>query len=281
MVWKLKNSLDKFEKISYVQLWFLIFVFLNFFTSGVKAATRDTNSSVYHSIIYVTVSPVFEMSRSDFFDVYNSTKFFGGKKSKFSPSGSFGIGTKIDFMDQFRFGLEFTYISASLQENIIQPISSTDVKGSRSLSEQFKYDNMPLLLTGEYIPYQSQFRTYVGSGIGVSISNLEWNELVKSSSIDHDKRTGGDLLSESTALPLFRIYAGLDLGFDKMYKDSFLGSLILEVRYTKVFGSIDIFRKFKNQFAGDPVELDRTYSPIPDYLELAMAVTFNFKIGKH
>jgi hypothetical protein len=89
-------------------------------------------------------------------------------------------------------------------------------------------------------------------------------------------RKGGNHYDNNIFTPAFRILTGVELGFDKFEYSKFLGSLILEIRYSYMFRNIDIFSKIKNQFRVYPDSWNHSFSIAPGNLELNLGISFNF-----
>jgi len=233
----------------------------------------DYNFKHFNSIIYLTAGYVFFAGSKDFFTNYH--RFTGGSKSEFIFFPLAGVGSKFQFWKKIRIGFETEFFLSKMKDAYIQELPGYEEKGHRAISQDFSLKSFPSFVTFDYIPMQQQFRTYVGLGAGAVFSDIIWNELLQSSD-PFDKRQGGEHFNEFCVYPSARIHAGLELGFDKYGKDNFVGSFILEVKYTMMFRYISIFSGISEQFEEKPEGINKEYSVLPGYLGIYMGLTFNF-----
>ena len=233
----------------------------------------DYNYKQFNSIIYLTAGYVFSAGSKEFFNSYK--KYMAGNKSDFIYFPLAGVGTKFQFWQKMRIGFETELFFTQMKDAYIQELPGYDKKGYRAISQDFSFKSFPSFITVEYIPQQQQFRTYSGFGVGVVFSEIIWNEVL-SSSDPLDKREGGEHYNEINVYPAGRFYAGLELGFDYDRKENFVGSLILEVKYTMMFRNISIFSSIANQFDEIPDGINDELSILPGYLGIYAGLTFNF-----
>ncbi len=229
--------------------------------------------SVFKSSIYFMIGPAFGASASDFFEDYR--KYIGGYYSDFLTQPAFCTGTKFFITDNIRAAAALSYIFSSVNESYTLEFESTMGRQTRLFSQKMDIQSIPVILSAEYFPYEEQFKTYIGAGAGLCYTKFKWKERVYST-LPEDKRTGGTWISEKSVFPAFRVFAAIDLGFDKPDKDSFVGSLIFEMRFTYFFREYKMFSEAAAQLEEKPDNHDRYYTIIPYYLGLNLGVSFNF-----
>jgi hypothetical protein len=240
---------------------------------GGKLEDLDYNYRQFNSIIYLSSGFVLSSGSKDFFNHYKT--FLKGNKTDFMFFPIINIGTKFQFLHKFRFGLETEFTYAQMKDAYIEELPGYDKKGYRALSQDFTVKSFPSFITAEFIPVQQQFRSYFGIGIGAVFSDIIWNELL-SSSDPFDKRQAGEHYNEFGIYPNARIYAGLELGFDKFGSENFVGSFTFEIKYTAMYRYVPIFSTISNQFDEKPEGIMDKYSILPGYLGIYAGLTFNF-----
>lgn len=254
-------------------LTFILFLF----TTSHLSAEESLYDTRNYSTVYISAGYPLAASAIDFFDIYK--KVFGGKKGQFENGINIGIGTKMDLSDKFRIGFSANFFQSKLIDSYIQAErdpTDTSKATFRSLLQSFQFETLPVMISIELVPYnQSQFRTYSGFGFGYTFSSGQWEEKIIEAGVN-DYRTGGMYYDEETAHPTFRLLTGVELGFDKRSKESFLGSLILEIRYTYIMRDIDIFDKVKKQFNNKIPALNNSYGLLNGYLSISLGISFNF-----
>jgi hypothetical protein len=229
-------------------------------------------SEKFNSIIYFAIGPAFGVGAEKFFEQYQSE--LDGVKTDFTLTPDFSVGLKFEFLKYFRFGLTGNYFLASFNDYYSQ-VDSSLVK-LRDLTQNIKISTLPIIFSCELVPYQSQFRTFVGLGGGVTIGNIKWEETV-ASLIPYDKRKSGVHYDATTVSPTFRLYSGVELSFDKKRNEYFIGGLTLELSYTQILRNYEIFKYISRQFDVVPPSFNDTYSFIPYYVSLNIGVFFNFQ----
>jgi hypothetical protein len=228
----------------------------------------------YHTTVFFSAGSGFVTNSQKFFENYN--KVLGGKISGFKLLPIFGIGTKIKFTKELKFGISAEFTETKLSEAYFQDVQTKDDKGLRAMGEEFVLRQIPVLITGEYVPYsQWQFKSFVGGGLGINFSLTHWTEKINSNLIN-DRRISGEQYNSVDFLPTLKIYTGIELGFDKMTDLHFLSSLIIQFSYTNFFGGIDLYKTIRKQYNVIPQEINETLIPIQGYLTLGVAVSFNF-----
>lgn len=205
-----------------------------------------------------------------FFDVYKEQ--FEGVKNHFKDTPSILAGTKAYLSESYRAGIWVGFFSSRLRDGYYVENNGSN----RTYSQELDISNIPVLAVFEYVPYRSQFRTYLSGGLGLDINQITWTESIRSS-WQADPREGGLNYDESHITPMMSLATGLELGFDKFGKKSFLGALIFEVKYAYYFRKLDIFGKVKQQFQPEvPQALERKYAIAAGYLSFGIALSFNY-----
>jgi len=252
---------------------FLLGVILNCQLFGLDRLADTTKRYDLKSIVYLGIAGGFTSGSDDFFNTLRTE--FGSTKRNLPLLPTLTAGTKVLISTGYRLGLQVNYQIINFNTSFEQYIDEPGMKGYRRLHHSYNITNMPILFTADYIPYTSQFRTYTGLGVGIVVVNTNWEEGL-TSSIEQDNRRGGVHYDDTDIGALGRIYAGVELGFDKDYEDYFLGSLIIEASYTHTLVSSDYFVRVRQQFINAKPNLESTVNFVPGYLQLTMAVSFNF-----
>jgi hypothetical protein len=86
--------------------------------------------------------------------------------------------------------------------------------GSASLVEDFTVTAVPVMAGLEYTPIRSQFSSYVGLTAGGAINSVTWTTATQEQTFSDFYRPTTNLKGLSFS-PAFRIYAGVDLRFDR------------------------------------------------------------------
>ena len=219
------------------------------------------------------MGPVLGATSEKFF--YNYNNILKGFETEFEFTPSIGGGVKFELFKGCRLGIDGSFYNARLVDGYwLTMISGTDT--TRALfNEDIDINTQPIIVSFEIVPYYTQFRTYVGIGFGLTFSTIKWKENVYSD-LPLDKRKGGLLFDESNVSSAFRCYTGVELGFDKRRSSSFLGSLIIEARYTYIGRSVNIFDKLSKQFEEPPLEWNSGILILPGYICLNLAISFNY-----
>ncbi len=258
---------------------YIIIIILIFFVNNAFSKTDVDDQKLikqkrkFTSLIFFSLGMPFSSGSKDFFNNYD--KFFKGYKKDFKLLPTIIAGTKLRFDNNYRIGVQFLYQKTNLRDIYSEIVDEVDNSGYREYSQIFDISDIPIFLTAEYLPYTSQFRTYVGGGLGFLIRNIKWNERINSSII-LDKRKGGLNFNSTDVFTCLKIYSGLELGFDKMSEYTFLGSLVFEVSYNYTIAKSEIYKSVKNQFFSEKNELNNKVNILPGYFIFSVALTFNF-----
>jgi len=224
--------------------------------------------------VFGSASPSFFNDYNKLFIINNNDNSISNSNKDFKTTPELSIGLKFQLLQNYRFGILIDYVKAYLNEGIYQSYKSYGIDQSRNLNEDISVNSFPILLTAEYIPFDTQFRIYYGIGLGVVWSSTDWDEFVSSTN-EYEQRTGGQLVLKNTIYPSFRIYAGTELGFDKTSSRAFLGSFIIEAGYTFIARYINMFSEIANQFDPKLSNGSTSYSVFPGFIGLNFGITFN------
>jgi len=208
--------------------------------------------------------------------------FFREYARAFSPNTTFPVQTvfgaaiRAEVIPSIRFGLNGEYFAADFVDSyagaVLSPVDSLPV-GSRFSSEKIHFTAIPLMLTADYMPFTTQFRTYFGGGLGLTIGHVRWEESTIST-VANDRRIGGTHIDENILAPSACLYAGLELGFDKRFKNKSVTSLIIEARYSIIGMSAPMFATVGSQFFNPPVEWKQKYSVGASGFSLTIGLAF-------
>jgi hypothetical protein len=238
---------------------------------SIELRDKSENGNILSSIVYFSIGLITGAGATDFFDVYRST--LGGRENKFALSPMLGAGTKFDLIKGCRLGLSFSYNKAKLLDSYFVQDSGTEIV--RGFNQNMIVDQMPLLLTFEIIPYNIQFRSYAGFGVGAMLNHIYWREDV-STPVINDKRKGGVYFDDDIIAPVLKAYTGIEMGFDKKNFESILGSLIFEVSYIYSFSEVEIFKSIARQFYATSESLQTKFDILNGYFLFNIALSFNF-----
>ncbi len=250
---------------------FIIFISLSATRIPAQSAIAS-GRNIEEKDFYLMLGYPLAIPSNEFFDIYRNA--LEGNKSLFDQQLNFGAGTRFEIMDNFRLAMAGNFFLAQLSESYTQGVEFPR-PGNRQIVQDIKIQTIPLILSIEHVPWDAQFRTYVGGGGGICFGTIEWNESVYSD-IPRDTRTGGLQYEGNEVFPAIRAYIGVELGFDKRRVEALPGSLIIELRYTYIFRKIDIFYRIRRQFQRVPPELESPVTLMPSVLELDLAVSLNF-----
>lgn len=256
-----------------------IFIFLLFILESkvliseeVDKALLEFNYKHFNSIFYFTASYPFSADSKDFISFYNT--LFNRDLINFRYFPLLDIGTKFQFWNNYRIGVDIQYFNANVRDNYAEEFYTTDEKGYRELEQNISLLSLPTCISLEYFSLNQQFRTYLGTGVGLDFSILKWNERLNSS-IDTDIRKGGTHYNQLNIYPCVKFFIGTELGFDKFSKKKFLSSFIIETSFFYSFRTTDMFSIIAEQFEKLPEGIRSSYAILPYYLGLNIGLSFN------
>ncbi|TAL70829.1 MAG: hypothetical protein EPN82_00565 [Bacteroidetes bacterium] len=209
-----------------------------------------------------------------FFENYNS--FFNKYIGQFKVTPVLGLALKFNFHTDYRLGIIVDYIGAGLNDYYIENFIKYERNYSRGVGEKFNITSIPIIFIAEINPIHQQFQGYFGIGAGIVYSSIEWNENISSDWSD-DLRVSSEVIKEKKIYPAFKIYTGVELGFDKHPGSNFLGSLIIETGYTLMLRYIEIYSNLSKQFSPAPESWSNSFAVFPGYINLSIGLSFNFQ----
>lgn len=217
------------------------------------------------------------VSATEFFEEY--AKSFEGSANtlKDVPVGSAGI--RVELGNDLRLSVMGSYLRSFFNDGYKIEAKTPIGSGMRVFDQDFVVETIPIIASLEYLSLRAPYRSYIGAGLGISVSRIYWQENI-ASSIDRDKRKGGINLNEKSVFPTMRISTGSELYFDRDFEDYFLGSLTLEVSYTYIFRSVDVFKNVREQFWEFTAGLNEKYSIAPGYIGMNLILSFNLPRDK-
>lgn len=224
------------------------------------------------------VSSVLGVGSSDFTAEYGR---LGGTSFAFTPPLSFGVTTKIALTENLWGGASLESYRAHFQDSYFQNFMRMDgfdtVRGFRNIYQDMQLKVLPVFVTLEYAPVQAQFRTYAGIGAGLAYTEVYWFESV-SSSQQQDKRRGGLRMDDHYFSPAARIYARMELGFDRPQQEQgvMLHSLYVEARYSYIPVSLPLLRDVAQQIDDAPARWQDDITFQAGGLALALGINLQF-----
>ena len=228
-------------------------------------------------LLGVFVSPVFGISAPDFAREYGQ---IGKTAFSFDSPLALGATTKTT-VSRFRIGASVEAYRARFQDNYRQDFVGLNafgdtVRGFRGIYQDFNLKVLPVFATVEIVPVSSQFRTYAGAGVGVAYSEVFWSETVSSTN-PSDSRTGGVYVDEQRFAPAFRLYTGIELGFDPTETASLLHSLFIEARYSHISTSLPLLEQLSSQVQNAPAGWKDRFSIRMGGFALVAGLTLQFR----
>lgn len=243
---------------------------------------QDSTKKVSANLNYRTTLSAFigqkhGLGSSAFFEQY--VKYFGGANLNYPISFTYGASIKMELLSNIRFGINSEHFTSNYANTYVQKAFSkpedTIPNITRSISQKYSFSLTPLMLSAEYTPVASIYRTYFGAGIGAAFGKMEWTESVNSSDA-FDKRTGGTYFNETVAGPAGMLYAGVELGFDRTIKNGDLFLLTAEARYTIIGISKPLFAKAVSQFTAPPAQWSEPVAIGASGISLQLGIAYQF-----
>lgn len=253
-----------------------------FAAAALTAAAQDSaltkpQKKGYRTTLSAYIGQKHSLGSAEFFENY--VLYFGGRKLNFPLGLSFGASAKIELLPDVRFGVHAERFTVAFADNYSQDVfrQPTDPTPSarRQIAQNYTFTAMPVLLTAEFTPVASVYRTYVGAGVGAAFGTMQWTETLGSTD-PFDKRKGGEYANGSIFGPAGAVYAGVELGFDRSVRDGDLISLTAEVRYTVIGISEPLFAKAAEQFANPPQSWSESVPIGASGLTLQLGLSFQF-----
>ncbi|MBK9248989.1 MAG: hypothetical protein IPM69_12965 [Ignavibacteria bacterium] len=254
----------------------IISVLLYFAFVDATAKQHDTLSNSKAKInktVSAYIGSKFNLGDSEFFREYARTF---NANTLFPVQTVIGVEIRAEAIKSIRFGINSEYFAADFVDSysrlVQSPVDSLSV-GARFSSEKIHFTAIPIMLTADYVPSNTQFRTYCGGGLGISISRIRWEETTIST-VANDRRVGGTHIDENILAPTACIYAGLELGFDKRHKNNSVTSLTIEARYSIIGMSAPMFASVSSQFFNPPDTWKQKFSVGASGFSLTIGLAF-------
>jgi len=262
-------------KISVISL-FCIVAAIGYATAK-DTSEKNTENTGHRFALSAYIGQKYGLGASAFFDDYAT--YFGGRNLSFPLVSAFGSAAKMELLPNMRFGIGGEHFSVNFTDNYLQSVflNPNDVApyASREISQQYSLTVSSVLLTAEYIPVVSPYRTYAGIGAGAAFGTAKWLETAHSTDV-HDKRVGGQYLNDNLLAPAAALYAGVELAFDRTKHNGDLILLAIEVPYVAVCFSRPIFEKAAEQFAEPPPYWNEPMPIGASGLTLQIGLVFQF-----
>jgi len=243
----------------------------------VSQTTIASENKIITSVHFTVGYTAANNNSSDFFEVYHDE--LNGIKEDFVFPAIAGLSIKVKYPENIRFGLDCNYQYFEMKDLYEEVVNMGYTKGKRNIAQEFEITTRACFAILEYVPIVSQFRTYGGIGIGANFGSIFWTERI-SSDIHNDKRFGGNHLNKMTIDPAFKLYSGLELGFDKEDEDDYLGSLFFELEFVKIFRYEEVFAEVYKQLDKPSDRLLKSYGLATYYISFNIGVSFNVDIFK-
>ncbi len=224
----------------------------------------------YKPILIVGMGFPFSSSSDEFVNLYKNE--IGGNDVLLSSAPNLSINYKTWMTEDLRMGISANFANSSFFDSFWEVGANI----TRNLTQDLKINSFPVLVLAEFMPYDKQFRSYIGGGLGANLSNIVWKEIV-SSTYSKDKRITGDRYSAWSVSPQMRIYSGIELGFDEYPNSKFLGSIVFEFDYNYSFRYIDIFKGIKKHLENYSSKLDDKIIFYPASFVFTVALSFNLQ----
>ncbi len=252
----------------------ILIVILLLISIGISNSQEFQYSSAsYKTFLTIYAGYAHGENSADFYELYVNS--LGGRKKSFKSNPYFGISFKYQYFDHFKFGLSAGYLSSSLEDSYTEVLKRNDVQFYRNIDENIKYETLPIMLTLDYIPIEIPYRTYLGIGAGIALNTVKWTELVSSDMINNE-RISGTVINENFVSPAAKIYAGVELDFDKEYKYSMVGGLILEAQLHYIYRYKNYLANAEQTFFKKSEVFNKNFTILPYYICLNIGVSLNF-----
>lgn len=269
-------KIKKFVSRKHIFCFIIFFSILSTPASGLYSQVYEisTKSNKYfNASIYFFAGAVFGTSASDFMEEYST--HLKGLKPYFQNTPFIEGGLKIKLIDELKLCLSGGYFESRIDDGYIESTKLGNEEIERRYDQSIVVKTLPLMAAVEYFPFPNQFRTFVGFGVGAALSDANWTETIYS--VITDPRKGGVHLNNKSAVPIFRLYAAIDLGFDKERYDSVLGGIVVRAGYTYLIRKFKMMEKVAEQFEEQPGRWQQDYYLISGYLSFGVSLYLNFK----
>lgn len=196
----------------------------------------------------------------DFFRDYN--EILGGKSREFSVpiSGSLRISRHLDNYQSL--GLSVGFTRATLRENYDYDPTKvvTPLAPAQNITQNMNLETIPLMACYDLYPVDRQFTTYVGAGVGIGFSHVQWYEDVTTSR-NLGARSKGERFDDWLYHPALELRSGISLGFDGSTESAVRSGIRLECSYRFLPISGQFMRDVAKSFALPPPQrLNESYT---------------------
>ncbi len=254
--------------------YLILFVFCTYIvfarnTEGINKA--DTSKYIQTTFTFLIGFP-FPSQSGGFKDVYLNV--LKGQNTYYPPSALLTVKFQLLFNSFWKFGIVWETFDVEFRDNYTHYFTIADETIYRSYNQRLDIRTSPLLLTVEYSPAITPYKSYLGAGMGVSFGNIYWYETV-SSNLSNDIRKSGEVYNGSPISPAVKLYSGVLLNFDKKSERDFLGAVHFELSINYVFRSLKIYENLTKQYVSPPKEFYDRYFVLPFYLSLSAGISFN------
>jgi hypothetical protein len=250
----------------------LIILSLIIFAFGKLYCEKGEDKNKFNYTLGLQIGGAFPIKSYDFIEFYKSNLNKENKGS--SPRTLFGLNYKMELKELYRLGILIDFYKYNYYDYFNETIQTYNGLKTKNFTENFDIQYIPVLFSIEIIPYKSQFRSFIGAGIGFSYSKITWNENV-TPIIYGDVRTGGNQFSNENYNFTTKVYCGIDLGFDKNRKYYFLNSLSFEFYTYLINNSESIFSSLRKQLPKKELNFDDKIAIIPILFGVSVGVLIN------
>lgn len=206
-----------------------------------------------------------------FFKVYKED--FNGKVTTFKTYPNVGLSFKYQYFPHWKFGISVDFLKSQLRDSYTELFEGSNFK--RDYVQSIDVSSIPFLFNIDLVPRELPYRTFVGAGVGLCLNKMSWTEKIDSK-IPADTRRSSNIFSENFISPAAAMYFGVELDFDKEYKYSMVGGLILEGKILYIYRHKDYLSKVEQQFSKKNNNFNENYTILPFYFGLSIGVSLNF-----
>ncbi len=253
--------------------YFITLIFL----IGLSAYSKDDDfqysKARYKTFFTIYTGFVNGALDNGFFKVYKED--FKGVKQSFSSYPLFGLSFKYQYFAHWKFGISGEAINNYLHDNYTEYINEPELITTREYIQNISVNSIPLLFTIDLVPRELPYRSFIGTGIGICLNKLKWTEEINTH-YTNDIRRGGKVIDENFISPAINFYAGVELDFDKDYKYSIVGGLIIEGKVLYIIRDKEYFKNISKQFSKKYNNFNKNYTILPFYFGLSIGVSLNF-----
>jgi hypothetical protein len=177
------------------------------------------------------------------------------------------------------FGLQYGQLKFT---DIYSTVDSTAPVGSDaygSFVERFDARVLPVTVGAEYAPIRTQFTTYVGGAVGISVTSVDWHTQTQKESPGSLSRPELNVTGYEPGV-VGRVYCGVDYRFDAAVREKGLfRGLYVEASYLTIPVRRDFFIPIRRQARGLPAvpSSDRATLQVGG---LALAIGLNLQFAR-